>query len=374
VATARQMIELAASGATLVFERQLPGDVPGFREVEQRRAELGQLLARIQFPPLAAPPSEGLDPRPEPPFRRGTVGQGQVLVGDVLAGLGAAGIGREPMFDHPGLLCVRRRVPGSVYYFVANRSDTNAFSGWVPLGRAGKRVVLMDPLTGRLGTGTLRQTQTGMPEVRLALVPGESVILRCLEESGREEPRWESWKPAGSFVELQGSWKITFVEGGPELPPAFQSSRLASWTELGNTNAQRFAGTARYALRFDTPVTHTGSWELHLGRVCQSARVRVNGKELGTLFVAPFRVVVGALQAKDNLLEVEVTNPAANRIRDLDRRGVPWKSFHDINFVNLDYKPFNAADWPLVESGLIGPVRLRPVVAEGAEDGPSRQD
>jgi hypothetical protein len=297
-----------------------------------------------------------------------------VFVGDALAGLAAAGIGREPMFDHPGLMCVRRRVPGSVYYFVANRSETNAFSGWLPLGRAAKRIVVMDPLTGRLGTGHLRQTQTGLPETRLALPPGQSLILRCLDVSAGEEPKWESWRPAGPFVELEGTWNVTFVEGGPELPVPFQSSRLASWTELGDTNAQRFAGTARYALRFDTPVAHTGNWQLDLGRVRQSARVRVNGREVETLFVPPFRVVVGALNAKDNLIEVEVTSPAANRIRDLDRRGVPWKNFHDINFVNLDYKPFNAADWPLVESGLIGPVRLRPVVAEGAEDGPSRQD
>ena len=59
-----------------------------------------------------------------------------------------------------------------------------------------------------------------------------------------------------------------------------------------------------------------------------------------------------------NLLEIEVCNVCANRIRDLDRRGVKWKNFHDINFVNIDYKPFDASDWPLAEAGLIGPVTL----------------
>ena len=61
-----------------------------------------------------------------------------------------------------------------------------------------------------------------------------------------------------------------------------------------------------------------------------------------------------------NLLEVEVTNLSANRIRDLDLRKVPWKIFHDINFVNLDYKPFDASAWPLRASGLLGPVTLIP--------------
>ena len=58
---------------------------------------------------------------------------------------------------------------------------------------------------------------------------------------------------------------------------------------------------------------------------------------------------------------MEVTNVAANRIRDLDRRGVKWRNFYDINFVNINYKPFDASNWPLADSGLLGPVRLVPV-------------
>jgi hypothetical protein len=62
-----------------------------------------------------------------------------------------------------------------------------------------------------------------------------------------------------------------------------------------------------------------------------------------------------------NLLEIEVTNLAANRIADLDRRKVSWKAFHEINFVNIDYKPFDASAWEPVPSGLLGPVQLVPV-------------
>ncbi|MEI7908710.1 MAG: hypothetical protein WCK77_03640 [Verrucomicrobiota bacterium] len=51
-------------------------------------------------------------------------------------------------------------------------------------------------------------------------------------------------------------------------------------------------------------------------------------------------------------------NLAANRIADLDRRHVPWKQFREINFVNIDYKPFDASGWPAMASGLLGPVRL----------------
>ena len=108
----------------------------------------------------------------------------------------------------------------------------------------------------------------------------------------------------------------------------------------------------------DTLKREPQTYFLDLGKVCQSARVRVNGKDYGTLITPPFRVVVDNLKPTGNQLEVEVTSVSANRIRDLDRRGVPWKIFKDINFVNINYRPFNAADWPLTDCGLLGPVTL----------------
>ena len=58
---------------------------------------------------------------------------------------------------------------------------------------------------------------------------------------------------------------------------------------------------------------------------------------------------------------MEVTNLAANRIADLDRRGVKWKEFHEIGVVDVNYQPFDASKWPLRDSGLLGPVQLVPM-------------
>ena len=115
------------------------------------------------------------------------------------------------------------------------------------------------------------------------------------------------------------------------------------------------------ALRLTEP---RSSYSLDLGNVQQSARVRVNGKDYGTLITPPFRVVVDNFKPTGNTLEVEVTSVDANRIRDLDRRGVKWKTFRDINIVSLDYKPFDASNWPVMDCGLLGPVTLTPVEAK----------
>ena len=47
----------------------------------------------------------------------------------------------------------------------------------------------------------------------------------------------------------------------------------------------------------------------------------------------------------------------ANRIRHMDRAGENWQNYF---FVNIDYKPFSAAEWPVLPSGLAGPVTLAP--------------
>ena len=73
--------------------------------------------------------------------------------------------------------------------------------------------------------------------------------------------------------------------------------------------------------------------------------------------------IKGTFKAGKNTLSLEITSTAANRLRDLDRRGGSWKNFYEINFVNLFYKPFDASQWPTQPCGLLGPVTLTPLRA-----------
>ncbi len=61
------------------------------------------------------------------------------------------------------------------------------------------------------------------------------------------------------------------------------------------------------------------------------------------------------------MLEIEVSNLPANRIRDLDVRKVDWKIMKDANLVSLNYAKFDASGWEIAPSGLLGPVRLVPL-------------
>ena len=304
------------------------------------------------------------------------VGRGQIFVGSVGMALSLGGAVREPMTD-AGLFFVRRSFAGGWHYFIVNHSGAN-FDGWITLGRNAKSVVAMDALNGNVGVAASRQSAANSTEVHLQLMAGESVILRAFAKEKVKGPAWNYWQTTGRPVEITGDWNVKFIAGGPVLPVDSTTNNLVSWTTFADPNAQAFAGTAKYEITFDAPTLESNPavsgivpdtlkrelqpYFLNLSDVRQSARVRLNGKDFGTLITPPFRVTVDNLKPAGNQLEVEVTGVSANRIRDLDRRGVPWKNFHDINFVNIDYRPFNAADWPLTASGLLGPVTLTAVV------------
>ncbi|HUG11031.1 MAG TPA: hypothetical protein VMM36_08455, partial [Opitutaceae bacterium] len=245
--------------------------------------------------------------------------------------------------------------------FFCNLTGTS-HDGWVAPGRTARSAVLLDPVSGREGAAALRTGGGGATEVMLQLAPGESLILRT-DNSGQYAAHtpWTYLAPAGDGVPIQGTWNVEFLKGGPELPPAFSTETLGSWTSA-SAAVESFAGTARYKIEFEKPAGDADDWILDLGDVRESARVRLNGEEIAIAWSLPFRVRVGAhLRAGRNVLELDVTNLAANRIRDMDRRKVDWKIMHEINFVNIHYKPFDASEWALTPSGLLGPVVLVPM-------------
>jgi len=42
----------------------------------------------------------------------------------------------------------------------------------------------------------------------------------------------------------------------------------------------------------------------------------------------------------------------------MEKAGVFWKKFKEINFVNIKYKPFDASTWEPSPSGIIGEAYL----------------
>ena len=352
--TLEALIALAEQGGTVIFQSPMAEDVPGWGELETRRERMAAVLGRV-FGDGGAPDGS----------RTVTVGQGRVIVAsdDMDAALAQVGARRETLFDDAGLRGVRRRLDDSALYAIFNRSD-QAVNGWVPLTRPAQTVYLMDPMTGQSGRAASRPGDGGGVEVRMQIPAGETLLARLMNAPPTgDHPEWPYGQPDPSrALTLTGPWRMAHVAGGPTALDDRETSAPALWTRLDASEGQRFAGTVRYATTFVAPEGADQTvWRLDLGRVCDSARVFLNGDEVGTLIGPSMRMRLEGVREGENTLAVEVTSVAANRIRDMDRRGEPWKIFHDINMVNVDYRPLDASNWPVRDAGLAGPVTLAPM-------------
>lgn len=349
--TLQTLLGLARNGAAVIFA-DWPKDVPGLGHLAERREEFHRLLDSILEPASTGASGD---------IARLPLDHGVIFKGVPVAALPHTSAVREPMFEQ-GLECIRRDHAEGTDYFIANLT-AEAFDGWAVLGTTPASAVLLDPLSGRGGVAALRHRNKGKVEMRLQLRPGESMIVRALNSDTATGPPWRYLVATGDARRLEGPWSLVFQSGGPTLPEPLTIETLRSWTELGGDETKRFSGTVRYTttLEIDSPAD-AAEWLLDLGDLRDSARVHVNGTFVGTVWSLPFRIHIGKyLRPGKNQLMLEVTNVAANRIRDLDRRGVEWKIMRGINFVDINYRPFDASDWKIQPAGLLGPVKLIPM-------------
>jgi hypothetical protein len=270
--------------------------------------------------------------------------------------LAAQKVPRETMVES-GVSFVRRTHDGGKTHFVLNRTD-EAKSLWLPLAAACESVVIFDPRLALIGAARIRTGTDGRTELRVDFEPGGTRIIQTFDATV-DCPPWPYLEPVGEAVRPEGPWTVTFLEGGPELPNGFESQQPVLWTIRGDERADAFSGKARYETRFTLPEISADDWVLRLGNVYESAEVFVNGESAGILWCKPYQLSIGnLLKPGENTLAVEVVNLMANRIRYMDRDEIPWQNYF---FVNIDYKRFNAADWPVMPSGLAGPVSLTPL-------------
>ena len=101
------------------------------------------------------------------------------------------------------------------------------------------------------------------------MAAGESCIIETYKTpvSGAS---YAYFKPKGEAQELTGTWKISFLEGGPELPKTIETKSLGSWTKLEGEAYKNFSGTASYSLDFAKPNASAAGYWLDLGKVAES--------------------------------------------------------------------------------------------------------
>ncbi len=319
---------LAGKGVKIVFAERYPESVPGLKDVKAGEARMKAVLDAMDFP----------------------VGRAQNLLRD-------AGARREPFNAEAGLAFVRYRMPhGARVYYIVNRSKPLA-AGEFEID--GSRATLMNPFTGVIEP--LKITDS---KIHLSLPAGNSTILVVDDEKETREiperPRFDS------FIDVKGPWRMTAVCGHPA--DGFQERTVDSldgWQNLPDGSPSPFSGTVAYEASFSIDKEPaSGRAGLMLGKVCESARVFLNGREIGVVYLDPKELSFDSsiLVKGVNNLRIEVTGTAANGIKDLDARHVDWRCHSPQGLPGPGGMAPDASRWPLARQGLFGPVR---VVFEG---------
>jgi hypothetical protein len=354
LSTFNKLMGMAKAGATIVVYKNLPSEVPGYANLNDRKTQFKELLGDLNFVTK------------ENDVKIAKAGKGQFLIANEISFLlNNAGINRESMTDD-GLQFVRRTYKNGNSYFIANHGD-KAVNNWVNLSVNAASVVIFDPMTKKYGLAKSKKLGKDQTAVYLQLQPGESCILQTFPLK-TSVANYAYYQPAGKQVAINGTWALNFTQGGPTLPKPLKLNELKSWTVLDGDEFKAFSGTGSYTISFKKPAQNAVFWQLDLGKVHENAEVYLNGKKLATLIGPQYTVTIPSAQLKTvNELQIKVVNLMVNRIIDMDKKNIPYRIFYNTNFQS--HSPgskgkdglFTAINWEPKPSGLLGPVVLTPL-------------
>lgn len=337
LASLRSLNELAEEGVPVFFTQNFPQTIPGYLVGEEQIEEFDSLINSLRENP-------------------------QVQLLSEIADLEGSSLLRQESMKQQGLDFIRKRHPGGHMYFVSNLGDQFT-EGLVRLGARSEAVEILDPLSGDRGKADA-QLIDDETQIYLQLKPGASAILLTYDQPLEESSPFRYEAITGE-ISLDGKWQVQLVSGNTEgLPQSFSIDSLSSWTSWADSSLQYFSGKARYTRQFSLPEEEelVEAYRLSFTDLRESAKVILNGQEVGTVWSVPYELTIPAeLFEEENTLELVVQNLSVNRVIQLDQQGVEWKNFYDINFVDIQYRPFDASDWKPVPSGIIGDVKLQKI-------------
>ncbi|MHC1765172.1 MAG: glycosyl hydrolase [Verrucomicrobiia bacterium] len=334
----RKLRELVEAGATIIGPKPLKStSLAGYPECDLEVKRLADQLWG----------AEGSPDR--------KVGPGRVISGKTARAV-LAEEGVQPDFESSGsetlpLSYIHRRADDTDIYFVSNRTNLSAVVDCT-FRVAGRAPELWDPITGERHSVQGARELNGRTTVSLQFAPCGSwfVVFRGKGEAPAAMPaKSDRFEPV---TDLAGPWSVWFDPkwGGPG---GVEFSELKSWTTRLEPGVKFYSGTAIYRTRFERPATASDQalW-IGFANLRELAEVKVNGQSCGITWAPPFRLDISrAVRPGSNTLEVEVVNFWPNRI--IGDASLPEAQ----RLTRTNIRKLSAST-PLMESGLIGPVKL----------------
>ena len=253
------------------------------------------------------------------------------------------------------ILWTHRTLEDMDIYFLTNQSE-EAISFSPSFRVHGKKPQLWDAVTGHiraLNEFTEKDDRTTVP---IKMEPRQSwFVVFSNEEPNTADTKYEVNFPEPEVIKtLDNPWQVEFKnkEIGPKETIEFPT--LTDWITHENEKIKYYSGTTVYTSKFNYKKDHeTKDIFIDLGNVGVMASVKINGVDIGTTWIAPFRLnTTEAIQEGENTIEIEVVNVWRNRLTG--DKTLPENE--RTTWVNVDAV---TPEEELISSGLLGPVTVQ---------------
>lgn len=251
------------------------------------------------------------------------------------------------------VLFTHRELPGMDIYFLTNQSD--GVLDIKPSFRVeNAKPQLWDAVTGEIRELPEYEIKEGRVSLSIHFEKDQSWFVVFTNSSEADDGAFNENFPQTKFLKtLDNSWKVDF--NNKDIGPAqsVEFPELTDWSESENESIKYYSGTATYTSSFTLEeLSANRTYYLDLGTVNVMAKVRVNGKDVGTTWMPPYRLNLGnSLVKGENRIEIEVVNLWRNQL--LKNRELPVEERYTWHIVD-DMKDGE----PLQPSGLLGPVNI----------------
>ncbi len=240
-------------------------------------------------------------------------------------------------------------------YFVSNRTGDSINPDCTFRTNLGNPQ-LWDPVTANSRTLPQFETKNGRTTIPMEFGPYESFFV-IFPRSPKKQSALSgavNFPKTTPLATLDGPWLLSFDPkwGGPEKVTL---DSLSDWSQSENDSIKYYSGIATYRKSFTRPalLTRGADVYLELGKVHEIARVRLNGKDLGVVWCAPWRInISNVIKPGNNKLEIEIANLWPNRLA-----GDAGKPETERFTWTIRKHPYNSES-KLLPSGLLGPVQL----------------
>lgn len=282
-------------------------------------------------------------------------GKGKLIVGfspaKALAYLKVAPDFKAVAATETEILYNHRRLGDDEIYFIANHSAQSvAFTGAFRADKLYPQA--WNPETGTVGDITDYKFQNGQSHIKLKLEGHQSMFIVFSKTKVGQQSNLTLVNDVPVWRKVNEGWTIHYNDAeGKTNEKALP--QLTSWTDMQDDWLKSYAGTITYQTSVNMDAKPTGKLLLDLGEVDVIAHLKVNGKDIGTIWKKPYAFEVSnALRAGTNQIEIAVTNLWVNRL--ITDSGLPAEK----RVSSATYNPYKPTD-KFLPSGLIGPVVIR---------------